>query len=261
MIEDRDEQFPTVEAVIEAVIADLAKRPDEFAFEAVYEEAVKIGQLPASFIEAVQSIGDEKIADIFAEVADTIEHVIAPLRWTQDVIRHELTRRMDERRGDSTGTIEIPHPLIEISSTPDWEPYQYDVDQLVEAFRGLPDDEVDKLLKVEPARSYSNYGLSDVQRAAVKVAIRIMKDVGAALLGNDIAVLEALLDTTTVAETVTVRNATSMQAWLKRNAGSPRAKIAALAIKRNMRGVKVTIRPKNTPKRVDPALPAIEGAQ
>jgi len=247
----------------ERAVALLTTEPvDAFAFESIFEASLSDAAkaktdpvLPQAFAAAIAAIDDETLATVYAEACDTIEHVTAPLNWTKDVVRAELGRRMEERRPEATSTVQIPHPRVDISSTPEWSPYEYDVDQILEGLRGLPEDEIEKLLRTEPAREVSIYNLSDSQRAAIGVAIELLKKMPQryALIGPT---LETLLETHTIPESVTVRNASTLQAWLKKNPGT-RATIVAAGVKRTRTGTKVVLKPKTPLKLVAPIAPAV----
>ncbi len=213
--------------------------------------------LPTEFAQIVRSLDDDSAASLYAEGADLEEQVRAPYRWIQDLMRAELERRMIERRAsrgsDDHSPIAIPHPAIEIRNEMQFAAYEFDSDQIHEALRGLPDEEIAELLVVTPDHIESLYSFSSNQRSAIQVAVAVLsgrKSTAAPVLVE----LRSLLETRAVRSSVRVRNTTSFLAWLRRNVGSAREKLASAAVHRPVLGSKTTIRPKRVMKRVDPIV-------
>ena len=256
--------------LIETTLAHIEQAPDLRLLAHLWHLATRgdhAGALPPEFEEVIRHIDDETIVSIYGDAANSEEQVRAPYRWAQNLIKNEVERRLVERRAsrapqnprpwDLPQKMKIPHPTVTVENEVALDSYKYDEDQILEALRGLPDDEIDALLIRTPERQESVYGLSEVQLAAIRVAL-------AALEGSAVeSTLESLLETRTIPATVEVRNSSTLIAWCRANADTTREKIIAAATQRKATGVKTTIKPKKSIKRADPIVAqptAIESA-
>ena len=260
-------------APMTTAVAALQYQPSLGMLQYLWHRATReddVQALPPAFEAVLRSIDDETIVSIYGEAADAEESSRAPYRWAQNLIKNEVERRLVERRAsrapqnprpwDLPQKMKIPHPTVTVENEVTLDSYKYDEDQIEEALRGLPDDEIDALLIRTPERQESIYGLSEVQLAAIRVALAALEGSAAE------STLESLLETRTIPATVEVRNSSTLIAWCKANADTTREKIIAAATTRKATGVKTTIRPKKSIKRADPIVVApvqptvIEGA-
>jgi hypothetical protein len=230
----------------------------------IYDAATEIAErdgtqptLPAGFALAIASLSADRLATLYAMTQSEIDDTTGRLYWARDVLKRALEAKMVERRKergpDDHGPIAIPHETLLIENKVDFEPYVFDVDQIFEGLRGLPDDEIAALLRIEPERVEYVHGLDRTQIAAL---MAVIADYRRERDDSPIAeALETLLDRRIVPGSMAVRNTATLLAWLRRNAGSERAKIVAMGVRRNIVGSTTTIRPKTITKRVDPIVP------
>lgn len=252
--------------------AALRQNPSLHTLEYIWHWATEPGAaeaLPPEFETAIRAIDDESLVSIFGQAANEEEKARGPLRWVQLIVKREVERRLTERRAarsphnprpwDLPPKLKIPHPSVEVLNAVEQGEYKIDADQIHEALRGLPDDEINAILIIEPERQVSKYGLSETQLAAIKVALQDLRP-NPNYCGVD-SELRSLLEMETIEASVKVRNTSTLIAWCRANEGSVRVNMIAAAIQRPTNGVKTTLKPKAVVKRADPiVVAAINGA-